>query len=74
VVINEIRDIVAYVEDEPYRDKSGYAVKINLHEVSNDVSIEKSHWSSEFRFTIAELQYHFRYYRPSDKTQGILSK
>ena len=71
VVINEIRDIVADVEDEPYRDESGYAVKINLHKVSNDVSIEKSHRSSEFRFTIAELQYHFRYYGgQSDKTAG----
>ena len=74
MVVNETRDIVADVEDEPYRDESGYAVKINLHEVSNDVSIEKSHWSSEFRFTIAELQYHFRYLALSDKTQAILSK
>ncbi len=40
--------------------ESGDAVQINLHKVSNDVSIEKFHWSSEFRFAIAELQYHFR--------------
>jgi hypothetical protein len=43
VVINEIRDIVADVEDEPDRGEPGDAVKINLHEASNDVSIEKSH-------------------------------
>ena len=43
MVVNESRNIVADVEDEPDRDKSGNAVKINLHEVSNDVPIEKSH-------------------------------
>ncbi len=43
MVVNETRDIVADVEDEPDRGESGDAVKINLHEVSNDVSIEKSH-------------------------------
>ena len=43
MVINETGDIVADVEYEPDRGKSRDAVKINLHEVSNDVSIEKSH-------------------------------
>jgi hypothetical protein len=43
MVVNETRNIVADVEDEPDRGEPGDAVKINLHEVSNDVSIEKSH-------------------------------
>ena len=43
MVINETRDVVTDIKDEPDRDESGNAVKINLHEVSNDVSIEKSH-------------------------------
>jgi hypothetical protein len=43
MVVNETRDIVADVEDKPDRGEPGDAVKINLHEVSNDVSIEKSH-------------------------------
>ena len=58
MAINEIGDVVANIEDEPDRSESCDAIKINLHKVSNDVSVEKSHWSSEFRFAIAELQYH----------------
>jgi hypothetical protein len=60
MIVNETRDIVADVEDEPNRSESRDAVKINLHEVSHDVSIEKSHGNSEFRFAIAELQLGFR--------------
>ena len=60
MVVYESRDIVADVKDEPDRGKSGDAVKVNLQEISNDVPIEKSHWNCEFRFAIAELQYHFR--------------
>jgi hypothetical protein len=44
VFINERRNVVADVEDEPDGDKSGDAVQVNLHEVSNDVPIQKSHW------------------------------
>ena len=58
--INEGRNIVADVEDELDRDESGDAVKINLHEISNDITIQKSHRNFEFRFAIAELQYEFR--------------
>ena len=43
MIVNETRDIVADVEDQPDRSETGDAVKINLHEVSNDVSVEKSH-------------------------------
>ena len=52
MVVNETRDIVADVEDEPDRGESRDAVEINLHEVSNDVSVEKSHWSSKFRLRL----------------------
>jgi hypothetical protein len=58
MIVNETGDVVADVKDEPDRGESRDAVKINLHKVSNDVSVEKSHGSSEFRFAIAELQYH----------------
>jgi hypothetical protein len=47
MVVNETRDIVADVEDEPDRNESRDAVKINLHEISNDVPIEKSHCDLE---------------------------
>ena len=43
MVVNETRDIVADIEDKPDRGETGDAVEINLHKVSNDVSIEKSH-------------------------------
>ena len=56
MIVNETRDIVADVEDKPDRDESGDAVKVHLHEISNDVPIQNSHLSSEFRFAIAELQ------------------
>ena len=43
MIVNETGDVVADVKDEPDRGESRDAVKINLHEVSNDVSVEKSH-------------------------------
>jgi uncharacterized OB-fold protein len=43
VFVDERRNIVAHIEDEPDRDESGDAVKINLQEIASDVSIEKSH-------------------------------
>src|ERR1051325_221089 len=49
MVVNETGDIVADIEDEPDRGESRNAVKINLHEVSNDVPIEKFHWNNHGR-------------------------
>jgi hypothetical protein len=43
MIVNETGDVVADVEDEPDRGESRDAVKINLHEVSNDIAIKKSH-------------------------------
>jgi hypothetical protein len=43
MVVDETRNIVADIEDEPDRDESGDAVKINLHEISNDITIQKAH-------------------------------
>ena len=43
MLVNERGNIVADVEDEPDGDEPSDAVKINLHEISDDVSIEKSH-------------------------------
>jgi len=47
MIVNETGDVVADVKDEPDRGESRDAVKINLNEVSNDVSIEKSHRDSK---------------------------
>jgi len=47
MIVNETGDVVADVKDEPDRGEPRDAVKINLHEVSNDVSIEKSHCDLE---------------------------
>ena len=43
MVIDERRNIVAHIENEPDRDESGDAVKIDLQEIANDISVEKSH-------------------------------
>ena len=43
MVVNETGDVVADIEDEPDRGEPRDAVKINLHEVSNNVPIEKAH-------------------------------
>jgi hypothetical protein len=43
VVVNETRDIVADVENQPNRDEAGDAVQVDLREIANDVSVEKSH-------------------------------
>jgi hypothetical protein len=56
MLVDEHRDIVADIEDEPDRDESGDAVTVNLQKIPNNVSIEKSHWIFEFRFAISELQ------------------
>src|SRR5206468_1764983 len=56
VLVDERRDIVADIKDKPDGDEAGNAVKVNLQEVPNDVSIEKLHLIFEFRFEIAELQ------------------
>jgi len=56
VLVDERRDIVADIEDKPDGDKAGNAVKVNLQEVPNDVSVKESHAILEFRFAIDELQ------------------
>jgi hypothetical protein len=43
VLIDERRDIVADIEDKPDGDEAGNAVKVNLQEVPNDVSVKESH-------------------------------
>jgi len=49
-------NIVADIENEPDRDKTCDAVEIDLQEIANDVTIEKSHEIFEFRFAIRRLQ------------------
>ena len=43
MLIDERRDVVAYVENEPDGDEAGDAVKIHLQEIANNVSVEESH-------------------------------
>jgi hypothetical protein len=55
--VDEGGNIVADVEDEPDRNKAGNAVKVNLQEIANDVSIKKFHCdfrisAGDWRFTI----------------------
>src|SRR6266404_2597562 len=40
MVVNETRDIIADVENEPDGNESGDAVKVNLQEIPNDISIK----------------------------------
>jgi hypothetical protein len=46
--VDEGGNIVADVEDEPDRNEAGNAVKVNLQEIANDVSIEKPHCDLEW--------------------------
>jgi hypothetical protein len=43
VLINEGRNVIAHIENEPDGDETGDAVKIDLQEITNDVSIEELH-------------------------------
>ena len=53
MLVDEHRDIVADIEDEPDRDEAGDAVTVNLQEIPNDVSIEKFHSKiSNFEFRL----------------------
>jgi hypothetical protein len=40
VLIEKGRDAVADIENEPDRDEPGDAVKVNLQEISGDISIK----------------------------------
>jgi hypothetical protein len=42
-LIDERRDVIAHVENEPDGDEPGDAVKIDLQEIANDVSVEEFH-------------------------------
>ena len=44
VLIDERRNVIAYIENEPDGDETGDAVKIDLQEIANDVSVEKFHF------------------------------
>src|SRR4030095_10721767 len=54
VLIDKGRNVIAYVENEPDRDKSRDTVKIDLKEIANDISIEKLH--QKFRISNFEFQ------------------
>ena len=43
MLVDKSRDVIAYVENEPDRNKAGDAVNIDLQEIANDVPIEKLH-------------------------------
>ena len=56
MLVDESRNIVADIEDEPDGNKPDNAVKIDLQKIANDVAIEESHGNFEFRISICELQ------------------
>src|SRR5206468_10027414 len=41
--VDESRDIVTDVEDEPDGEKAGNAVDIDLQKIANDVAVEQAH-------------------------------
>src|SRR5206468_6395487 len=43
MLVDKSRDVIAYVENEPDGDEAGDAVKIDLQEIANDISVEKLH-------------------------------
>jgi hypothetical protein len=47
VFIDERRNVIAHIENEPDGDEAGNAVKIDLQEIANDVSIKESHYDLE---------------------------
>jgi hypothetical protein len=49
VLVNKGRNIIADVEDQPDRDEACDAVKVNLQEIANYVSIQEPH-QKNFKF------------------------
>ena len=43
MLIDERRNIIAHIENKPDGDETGDAVKIDLQEIANDVSVEEFH-------------------------------
>ena len=43
MLIDERRNVIAHIENEPDGDETGDAVKIDLQEITNDVSVEEFH-------------------------------
>src|SRR5438046_5369662 len=57
VLVDKSRNVIAYVENEPDGDEAGDAVKIDLQEIANDISVEKLHDDLEqFRVVITVLK------------------
>ena len=54
--VDEGRNVVAHVEDEPDGEKAGDAVKIDLQKIANDVAVQESQWNCGFRISDCGLQ------------------
>ena len=55
--VDKSRNVIAHVENEPDGDEAGDAVKIDLQEIANDISVEKLHDDLEqFRVVITVLK------------------
>ena len=48
MLVDESRNVVAHVENEPNREKPGDAVEIGLQKIANNVAIEQAH-QNQFR-------------------------
>ena len=43
MLIDERGNVIAHIENEPDGDETGDAVKIDLQEIANDISVEEFH-------------------------------
>ena len=56
MLVDKGRDVIAYVENQPDGDEAGDAVKIDLQEIANDVSVQNSHDDLGLRVVITVLK------------------
>jgi hypothetical protein len=56
MLVNESRNVVADIEDEPDGNKTRDAVKIHLQEIANNVAIKKSHYDLDGPVPVSVLK------------------
>ena len=56
MLIDERRNVIAHVENEPDGDEAGDAVKIDLQEIADDISVEQFHCDLDDFFPISVLK------------------
>ena len=56
MLIDERRNVIAHVENEPEGDEAGDAVKIDLQEIADDISVEQFHCDLDDFFPTSVLK------------------